>query len=93
MGCEVGGEPAPEVSWVTPARGEVRANLSLLELSQVTRADAGQQLHAMSDVCSLVPAQVSTPAMRTMAQVSRLKHPSCWRFSVSNTLPLFVPVK
>ena len=41
VGCEVGGEPAPEVTWVTPARGEVTGNLSLLALSQVSRADAG----------------------------------------------------
>ena len=43
VGCEVGGEPAPEVTWVTPARGEVTGNLSLLALSQVSRADAGKQ--------------------------------------------------
>ena len=37
----MGGDPAPEVSWSTPARGEVRVNTSLLALHKVTRADAG----------------------------------------------------
>ena len=40
----MGGEPAPEVSWATPARGEVRGNRSVLEIHGVTRADAGQTL-------------------------------------------------
>ncbi len=39
----MGGDPVPEVSWSTPARGEVRVNTSLLALHQVTRADAGHQ--------------------------------------------------
>ena len=43
VGCEVGGDPAPEVSWSTPARGQLTVNTSLLALHQVTRADAGRQ--------------------------------------------------